>query len=101
MIDIVKDMWNDSWTGRLLLLLSFSVFALIPLMIYASIQEQSEWESFAAEHDCKVVGRMKGDVGVGVGTGIMSNGQIGTGTVVTSTPDKTAYLCDDGVTYWR
>lgn len=101
MIEIVKEMWDDGWLGRMLLVFIVALVAMIPLMIYASIQEQKDWETFAETHECKVVGRMKGDVGVGVGTGIMSNGKFGTGTVVTSTPDKTGYLCNDGVTYWR
>ena len=63
--------------------------------------EQKEWERFKAEHNCVAVGHMKGDVGMGVGTGIAPSGKIGIVTVVTSTPDKTCWECDDGKRYWR
>jgi hypothetical protein len=48
-----------------------------------------------------VVGRMSGSTQTGVGYGVTANGQFGTVVTTTSTPSKTGYLCNDGVTYWR
>ena len=56
-----------------------------------------EWPAFKAAHNCKVIAKRDGhsNNGVGFTTG-------GSAAVVTSqTPDQTAYLCDDGVTYWK
>jgi hypothetical protein len=101
MIDMIREMWDDGWLGRVVLLVIVAVVAMIPIMIYAGVQEQREWDAFSAAHHCKIVAHMKGDVGVGVGTGVTMEGKVGTGTVVVATPDKTAWKCDDGVTYWR
>lgn len=101
MIDIFRDMWNDKWLGRPILLMLVALAVLIPAAIYADMKEQQRWDVFAKDHNCNVVAHMSGDVSVGFGTGVVSNGKLGTGTVVMTTPDKTAYKCDDGVTYWR
>lgn len=77
------------------------VVALIPISIWAVMEEHEQWQAFAAEHNCKVIGRMSGSTSTGVGYGMAANGQFGTVVTITSTPSKTGYLCDDGVTYWR
>lgn len=101
MLDVMKDMWDDGWVGRAMLALIIFVFALILLAIRGSIVEQREWEVFASAHECKIVGRMRGDTQTGIGVGITPNGQMGTVVTTSSTPDKTGYACNDGVTYWR
>jgi hypothetical protein len=73
---------------------------LIPAVIYGSIQEAKEWDSFAVAHSCKKVGHIKGDVQTGVGFGMTAGGNMGI-VVTTSTPDKNGWICDDGITYWR
>lgn len=55
--------------------------------------ESAQWTQFKADHDCKVVGKMAGNIINTIGP----NGQVGIGY----NPDKTGWLCDDGVTYWR
>lgn len=77
-------------------LLAFCI-AIISAGFYIAVKDQQQWEAFSAQHNCKVVGRMSGDVHTGMAIG--PNGQMQ--TVITSTPDKVGYLCDDGVTYWR
>lgn len=66
-----------------------------------SYLESKAWDLFQQTHNCKVTGRVKGEVLSGVGTGITSNGQVGIISTTTIVPDKTSYLCDDGITYWR
>lgn len=70
-------------------------------LIYLLVQEQAEWNAFAAEHECKVVGRASGDVATSTGLVINQSGQVSTVTTVGVAADKTGYLCNDGVTYWR
>ena len=101
MVDMLRDMWDDGWVYRSILALLLLVVALIPLGIWAAVEEQKEWEAFSVAHECKVVGRMRGSTQTGVGYGMTSNGKFGTVVTTTSTPDKTGYLCNDGVTYWR
>ena len=99
-MDMLRDMLED-WEGRLLLLLMVVLVAMIPLTIYAMHEEAKEWAAFAEAHDCKVVGRMSGTTSTGLGVGVMPNGQVGTVMTTSTTPSKTAYACNDGVTYWR
>jgi hypothetical protein len=63
------------------------------------MEEFKHWKAFSEQHHCKVVGRMSGDTVTTVAPIIGGNGGIAVG--VSSTPSKTGYLCDDGVTYWR
>ena len=77
------------------------VVGVLVLMLYAVHQDAVEWKEFAAEHSCKVVGRVSGSTGTGFGTTVGANGQIGFGPTIVSVPGKTGYQCDDGVTYWR
>jgi len=73
------------------------ILALIVLVVVLAVQEQRRWDEFASDHNCRVVGRERGSTKIGYG--MATNGTMG--TVVTSTPSKTGWLCDDGVTYWR
>lgn len=60
---------------------------------YAIFADAEQWSDFAAKHDCKVISHIKGNV---IPTFSM-DGKI----LLTSTPSKTGYLCNDGVTYYR
>lgn len=101
MVDILRDMWDDGLVVRSMLALLILVGTLISLGIWAAVEEQKEWEVFAATHECKVVGHMSGSTQTGVGYGMTANRQFGTMVTTTSTPSKTGYLCNDGMTYWR
>lgn len=100
-MELIKDMWDDGWTGRLILAFLIFVVLLIPAVIYGSVKEQEQWDAFATAHACKKVGEMSGSTQTGVGFGMTASGQMGTVVTTTSTPSKTGWLCDDGVTYWR
>lgn len=67
--------------------------ALFLLLIWALIVEAREWGAFKREHHCKVVAKISGSTFTTIG----SDGKIGVG----STPGKTGWACDDGVTYYR
>lgn len=98
---MLRDMWNDGWVGRSFLALIVFMAALIPLWVWALIEENRQWEAFSAAHECKVVGHMSGSTQPGIGFGVTANGQTGTMITTTSIPSKTGWLCNDGVTYWR
>jgi hypothetical protein len=100
MIGFIVDAWEDGWPGRLVLLLCIAVIVGLPTGIYALVQIEREWKSFAIAHSCKVVGKVSGNVSTGFAT-TFSNGKVGYGPVVVNTPSKTGYACDDGITYWR
>lgn len=78
-----------------------AVAVVVSVEIFALIQEHDAWRMFSEEHSCKVVGKMSGDTATTTGFGMMPNGNFGVLFGRTRTPDKTGYLCDDGVTYWR
>lgn len=72
---------------------------LIVALIFGSYADQKEWEAFKSAHACEVVGKERGTVSTGVAPVIGGSG--GVGVVMMSSPDKTGWLCDDGITYWR
>jgi hypothetical protein len=57
------------------------------------VAEAQQWAEFKAEHHCKVVAKVSGDLVPVFG----ANGSF----TVAATPDKKGWLCDDGVTYYR
>lgn len=70
---------------------------LTSLYIVMDKAEKKEWESFAKNHDCKIVSKEKGVTSL---SPIMSNN----GSMlfmVSKDHDKTGYLCNDGITYYR
>lgn len=83
-------------TGIEKIIIAIIAVILIGLAWTGTIEKQ-KWEAFRERHDCKIVGKTDSDVGIG--TGITSNGNATTTTIII--PGKTAWLCDDGVTYWR
>ncbi len=69
------------------------VGTLVVVGLLLTIQEANDWAEFKEAHHCKVVGKIKGDISYGIGSD-------GKSTTIIN-PDKTAWQCDDGVTYWR
>lgn len=92
----IVHMWNDDWAGKICIVFLAGFILITPFACVASIEEQLEWDAFAKTH-CKVVGRMASSTGSGIGITGGGNAAL----VVTTTPEKTGYLCDDGITYWR
>lgn len=97
MIDELKDFWSESLLQKLIVIAVVVIVLCAPILVYAMIKEQEKWDIFKAEHQCKIVSHMDGDVFTT--TGINSSGKMVTS--VGRTSDKTAYKCNDGVTYWR
>ena len=73
----------------------FVVIGVMLLVLFGSVAycEAKDWEQFAKDHKCVVVGRTSSSVVPIVG----SDGKVGTAFV----SGQTGYKCDDGVTYWR
>ncbi|HXI41604.1 MAG TPA: hypothetical protein VNH83_16600 [Bryobacteraceae bacterium] len=88
--------WEDTWP---ILALIAAAIALLILIGRLAINDQARWNRFAASHACHVVERMSGDAATTVAPIVGGNGGVAVGIAVT--PDKTAYLCDDGIKYWR
>ena len=100
MFDDIHDLLSD-WGGRLILTLLLVCISLLPLSIWTAVQKSRQWEEFSKTHNCRRTGEMKGAVQTGIGYGVTSNGTMGTIVTTTVEPDKTGWLCDDGITYWR
>jgi hypothetical protein len=74
-----------------------TIIAVIALAVWACVADARAWREFARTHDCKVTARVRGDT---FNTfGVSPNGRVTVG--VGSTPDKTGYTCNDGITYYR
>jgi hypothetical protein len=74
-------------------LISIVLVVLLAVMAVAMIADNKEWAKFSAAHKCKKVAEVRGEAF----NTINSSGSIGIGF----TSDKTGYLCDDGITYFR
>ena len=73
------------------------IIALIAFVVVAASAEEQQWQQFVIEHDCRVISTDPGQTGTGVSTY-----QTGfPGVVITYPRSRTAWQCDDGVTYWR
>ena len=69
------------------------IILLIVALAACAIIDHNDWVEFKATHDCKVVAHVSSQWVTVVGT----DGKVGIG----STGEKTGYLCNDGVTYYR
>lgn len=74
-----------------------AIFGLLSWSIFASFQEEARWEQFKVDHACKVIAKISGDVFNTFGISASGSSVVG----VAATPDKTGWLCDDGVTYYK
>ena len=74
-----------------------ALVALLAVAVWMAIADAQEWETFKEAHHCKVVSKVEGDVFNTFGSDSKGGVVVGIG----STPDKTGWLCDDGVTYYR
>jgi hypothetical protein len=83
--------------GQVIAVLIAVAVACIAMLFKFSLDESRRWQKFAAAHECKISQRMDGDTLTT--TTVSANGNVGVGIV--TTPSKTAWLCNDGVTYWR
>lgn len=82
--------WWMVWIGA-------AFVGLIVLIVWASIENARKWDAFKSKYNCKVVAHINGDVFNTFGTDAKGNMTVGVG----STPGKTGWLCDDGITYYR
>ncbi len=66
--------------------------ALISGAVAFGVYEQNQWDAFAAQHECKVVGKNAGHTAYGYYNGKYQSYWVAS---------KTTYLCNDGVQYTR
>ena len=87
-----KDLWWELswwWDDHIEKFLVGFIVLLFAVFVWLAALEHQQWEEFAVQHKCRVVGRTEGRWIVGSdGKSYYESGQTG-------------YLCDDGVTYWR
>jgi hypothetical protein len=62
--------------------------AVFALMMWAMVQNEKQWQQYAAEHHCHPIGKKQGQLGGGIST----SGKY----VTTYTPDQMIYGCDGG-----
>jgi hypothetical protein len=77
------------------------VAVVVVVTIGAAMADSQRWEQFKTEHNCRKVSEVAPFTSTGYGFGMTASGKFGSGVVTTTEPGKTAWLCDDGVTYWR
>lgn len=78
-------------------LIGAAVVAVGVFAIIGMVAKADRWQKFSVEHDCRVVESVSATTSYGYRLGY--NGKFENGPI--HTPAKTAYLCDDGVKYWR
>lgn len=87
---------GDWLLDRLFWVLGVATVACVALLIWGTVADQRKWERFAAAHHCRKVAQV--EAGTRVGYAFTGKGG---GVAVMPEPGKSAYLCDDGITYWR
>lgn len=81
-------------TGKLFI---FFIIVAIVALLFLAAKEEKKWDEFKIQHHCKVVAHIDGETFPTFGVG--GNGQMTIG--VGSTSDKTGWLCDDGIIYYK
>lgn len=89
--------WIDDHIGLVMGLAIAAALGVFVLGVVASVNSHDKWEAFRVEHNCRITGRMDGSTDIGFG--LSTSGSLVTTT--TSTPSRTGWTCDDGVTYWK
>jgi hypothetical protein len=93
----LSDLFPTIVAGRMVV----GVIGVLILVVIGARREHPQWETFAKEHECRVIERCKGDVDTVVAPIVGANGSVNLATSLTFEDEKTAYLCNDGVKYWR
>jgi hypothetical protein len=69
--------------------------------LWAAIENEKNWQQFAEDNNCRVVEKIRGATGTGFVSGYTGSSGSAGGIVTTTEPDRTVYICDDGVRYTR
>ncbi len=80
------------------------IIAVIVGVTWACVEdskEQKAWGAFKIQHHCKITAYMDGSTSTASVPVVGSNGSVGVGVVTNTVPSKAAWLCDDGITYWK
>lgn len=77
-------------------IIGVAIVLLIAVMVWAIYADSVQWEQFKTDHRCKVVSQVSGTTFNTIT--YTNNGPV---VGVASTPSKTGWQCDDGVTYYR
>ena len=94
----MKDMWHED---KFLFFLLLSILVSGILVVAAIVRSTNQWEEFKITHECEVVAKSTGSTATIVAPMISSNGGVGVGVGTSYEGPKTAWLCNDGITYWR
>lgn len=86
------------WFGVGLVALAIITLILLTIGSVAAIRaEKQSWDEFARDHRCRVVAVQDGRTYVG--TGLTADGKMSSTYIYE--PERRAWLCDDGLTYWK
>ena len=74
-----------------------AIVSLLGLLIWVTVEDSKRWEAFRVEHKCKIVAHVSGSTSTAIGFSTSGNMTV----MPITTPEKTGWLCDNGVTYYR
>jgi hypothetical protein len=83
--------------GVFIILTGLLAVTLVCVTIYLVIKRENEWEVFKASHACAKTAVIQAEVFNTLAVGPNGQVQVGVGT----TPMKTGWTCNDGITYYR
>jgi hypothetical protein len=98
---IIKGIWGYDWLELLLIIMMALIVVMIVMRLSMNIDDNKKWETFKRIHSCKVVCHISSGTQPGICYGTAANGQTITVFMSSITSDRTGWICDDGVTYWR
>ncbi len=87
--------------GILILVCIIGVCASIPVAVSISQSDRPEWDVFAIENKCSVIGNERGFKTYVPVTKVEHDGSKSVSYMYSYTPGRTEFQCDDGKTYWR
>lgn len=100
--DCIAAAWIDGGiVGKFFTILTILIMFLAPTVIYLAIEEKRIFSEFIKEHNCVVIDTEKGVINPGYGYGLTAGGNYAIGQVMTISPGRVTYLCDDGIKYTR
>lgn len=74
---------------------------LVGILITEDAKARAAWEAFKQAHACKLVAHKDSVSSSNTGFALNGNGDVVPVFTTSTEPSQDAWLCDDGITYWK
>jgi len=98
--NVVTALWKQDWIGRLVVFVNFVALVAVPVVIALKVYSDTEWQVFAEENGCQKMNVETADFQFDAAMKVPDNHPLELHSSM-STPHKTGWQCNNGMTYWR